>query len=64
MWDHAAGSVILECAGGVVTDIKGKRLDFSHGAKLVDNYGIFASLKENHSQWVSMLSSLFALYVC
>lgn len=56
--------MILECAGGVVTDMKGKQLDFSHGAKLIENYGIFASSKENHSQWISKLSSLFELYVC
>nr|GEV29566.1 PAP-specific phosphatase HAL2-like [Tanacetum cinerariifolium] len=31
IWDHAAGVVIIEEAGGVVTDAGGRRLDFSKG---------------------------------
>lgn len=34
IWDHAAGVVIVEEAGGVVTDAGGRPLDFSRGVYL------------------------------
>lgn len=34
IWDHAAGVIIIEEAGGVVTDAGGRRLDFSKGMYL------------------------------
>lgn len=34
IWDHAAGVVIVEEAGGVVTDAGGRPLDFSKGMYL------------------------------
>ena len=40
IWDHAAGSIIAEEAGGRVTDAKGQPLDFSSGIKMEKNYGI------------------------
>ncbi|MBE9129703.1 MULTISPECIES: 3'(2'),5'-bisphosphate nucleotidase [unclassified Coleofasciculus] len=43
IWDHAAGAIVLEEAGGRVTDMYGRRLDFSCGSKLVNNQGIIAS---------------------
>ena len=43
IWDHVAGVVVCEEAGGVVTDTDGKALDFTHGAKLLENRGILAT---------------------
>jgi 3'(2'), 5'-bisphosphate nucleotidase len=43
IWDHAAGSILVEEAGGRVTDILGNPLDFSCGIKMVKNRGILAS---------------------
>ncbi|MGK7940313.1 MAG: 3'(2'),5'-bisphosphate nucleotidase [Crocosphaera sp.] len=43
IWDHAAGVIIVEEAGGRVTDLDGKPLDFSLGAKLSNNRGVLAS---------------------
>ncbi len=43
IWDHAAGSIIAEEAGGKVTDVLGRPLDFSCGIKMVKNHGILAS---------------------
>jgi 3'(2'), 5'-bisphosphate nucleotidase len=40
IWDHAAGSIIAEEAGGNVTDALGHPLDFSCGIKMKKNYGI------------------------
>jgi 3'(2'), 5'-bisphosphate nucleotidase len=44
IWDHAAGVVIVEEAGGVVTDAGGRELDFSKGVYLEGlDRGIVAS---------------------
>jgi len=43
VWDHAAGTIITEEAGGKITDAHGKPLDFSCGIKMVNNYGIVVS---------------------
>ena len=43
IWDHAAGSIIAEEAGGKVTDILGRPLDFSCGIKMIKNHGILVS---------------------
>ncbi len=43
IWDHAAGTIIAEEAGGKVTDILGKALDFSCGVKMVKNHGVVVS---------------------
>ena len=40
IWDHAAGSIIAEEAGGRVTDTWGQPLDFTCGIKLKKNHGI------------------------
>ena len=42
-WDHAAGTLLVEEAGGRVSDMYGKPLDFSCGIKLANNQGIIAS---------------------
>jgi 3'(2'), 5'-bisphosphate nucleotidase/inositol polyphosphate 1-phosphatase len=43
VWDHAAGCVVLEEAGGSVKDKHGASLDFTHGRFLSRNEGIVAS---------------------
>ena len=40
VWDHAAGALIVEEAGGRVTDINGNPLDFSQGRLLGNHRGI------------------------
>ena len=40
IWDHAAGDLIVREAGGKVTDIHGKPLDFSQGRTLKENKGV------------------------
>jgi 3'(2'), 5'-bisphosphate nucleotidase len=42
-WDHAAGAVIVEQAGGRVTDLAGEPLDFTRGARLGNTAGILAT---------------------
>lgn len=44
IWDHAAGVVVVEEAGGVVTDARCRPLDFSRGTYLEGlDRGIIAS---------------------
>jgi 3'(2'), 5'-bisphosphate nucleotidase len=40
IWDHAAGAIIVEEAGGRVTDMHGTPLNFAIGSKLCCNRGI------------------------
>jgi len=43
IWDQAAGSIIIKEAGGRISDLHGKPLDFRTGRMLVNNRGILAS---------------------
>jgi 3'(2'), 5'-bisphosphate nucleotidase len=43
IWDHAAGALIVEEAGGRVTDALGSDLDFNQGRRLEKNRGVVAS---------------------
>ncbi len=43
IWDHAAGSLVVEAAGGRVTDVTGRALDFRSGRTLARNRGIVAT---------------------
>ncbi|KAJ2391175.1 3'(2'),5'-bisphosphate nucleotidase [Coemansia sp. RSA 2611] len=43
IWDHASGNIIIHEAGGRVSDINGKPLDFSIGRTLSANKGVVAA---------------------
>lgn len=43
IWDHAGGVIVVEEAGGKVTDVYGKPLDFTHGHQLKENHGVIVS---------------------
>ncbi|KAI9273058.1 3',5'-bisphosphate nucleotidase [Phascolomyces articulosus] len=43
IWDHASGSLLVTEAGGKVTDVNGKPLDFSIGRTLEANKGVVAA---------------------
>lgn len=61
IWDHAAGAIVVIEAGGKVTDLYGKPLDFSQGAKLTENVGIVASNGVIHSQVLEACQQLAVL---
>lgn len=50
IWDHAAGLVIVEEAGGAVTDAEGKKLNFGVGRTLRENKGVVAAVREVHAK--------------
>ncbi len=52
IWDHAAGVIVVREAGGKVTDIEGRELDFSRGSTLDQNRGVIASNGTFHDQIV------------
>jgi 3'(2'), 5'-bisphosphate nucleotidase len=58
VWDHAAGALIVEEAGGLVTDISGRPLEFHHGRELVANRGVIATNGRLHSRVMGALRSL------
>lgn len=55
IWDHAAGSVIVESAGGTVSDVEGRPLDFRHGRELQRNRGVVATGGSIHAQVLDAL---------
>lgn len=50
IWDHAAGDLIVREAGGQVTDVDGKTLDFSVGRTLANNKGVVAAPQAVHAE--------------
>ena len=52
IWDHAAGMIVVEEAGGTVTDVAGEALDFSKGRQLDNNRGIIATGGVDHARVV------------
>jgi 3'(2'), 5'-bisphosphate nucleotidase len=43
IWDQAVGSLLVEEAGGRVSDLDGLKLDFKQGRMLLNNRGVLAS---------------------
>jgi 3'(2'), 5'-bisphosphate nucleotidase len=58
IWDQAAGSLVVEEAGGRITDLNGQPLDFTAGRTLARNRGILAS---NHLLHEAALAALKAV---
>ncbi len=53
IWDHAAGLLVIEEAGGKVTDTRGHALDFSRGRTLSANSGVVATNGKLHDQVIA-----------
>ena len=60
IWDQAAGSIVVEEAGGRITDLDGKPLDFSHGRTLAKNRGIAATNGHLHDAILTGLRAIDA----
>jgi HAL2 family 3'(2'),5'-bisphosphate nucleotidase len=57
IWDHAAGAICVEEAGGRVTDLDGKPLDFGQGRALASNRGIVATNGTLHDAVLAAVAS-------
>lgn len=60
IWDHAAGCLAVEEAGGRVTDVLGAPLDFSQGRTLAGNRGVVASHGPLHDALLAAIRDLGA----
>ena len=60
IWDQAAGSIIIEEAGGRVSDLDGLRLDFTKGRTLSGNRGICATNGLIHEETLAALKAIGA----
>jgi 3'(2'), 5'-bisphosphate nucleotidase len=58
IWDHAAGSIVVEEAGGRVTDMYGEALDFGTSANMHANQGVVVSNGSLHQTVVATLEQL------
>ena len=58
IWDHAAGKLVVEEAGGVVTDVRGMALDFGKGRTLAADGGVVASNGKFHGEVVSAVGGV------
>lgn len=57
IWDHAAGYLLVNESGGMVTDIYGNDLDFGYGRTL-NSQGVIAASKTVHSSIISAIKSI------
>ena len=58
IWDQAAGSIVLEEAGGRITDLRGEALDFAQGRTLAKNTGVFASNRCLHEAGLEAIAAV------
>jgi len=55
IWDHAGGVLLVTEAGGTVTDVAGKPLEFSHGSRLSANRGVVVTNGAFHDRMIETL---------
>ncbi len=59
IWDHAAGMLAVQEAGGTVTDIHGNALDYSHGRVFAANQGVVATNGKLHDRVIAAVKANF-----
>lgn len=57
-WDQAAGSLVVEEAGGRATDLDGKPFGFSAGRELIHNRGVLVSNGRLHEAALQALKTI------
>ncbi len=58
IWDHAAGMLIAQEAGAIVSDVTGASLDFSRGRMLEANRGIVCAAANLHPKLIDAIAQL------
>jgi 3'(2'), 5'-bisphosphate nucleotidase len=55
-WDHVAGTALVRAAGGQVTGLDGRKVDFSRGSDLQGTLGVIASNGRIHGRIVEAMA--------
>lgn len=55
IWDHAGGILVVQEAGGHVTDIHGHKPDFQHGSSLTQNEGMVVTNGHAHDAVIAAI---------
>jgi hypothetical protein len=58
--DHAPGSLLVEDAGGIISDSRDRTLDFGRGRMLGENIGVVAARREVHAQVIDAVQAVLA----
>jgi 3'(2'), 5'-bisphosphate nucleotidase len=58
IWDHAGGVLVVEEAGGQVSDIRGRALAFTHGKTLAQNIGVIVTNRIFHDAIINTVDEL------
>ncbi len=61
IWDHAAGWMVVNEAGGRVSDVRGEPLDFSIGRTLKNNKGVVATNGHLHDQVIQAVRQVLGV---
>lgn len=61
IWDHAAGAIVVSEAGGKVSDVTGRDLDFSRGRTLEANSGVIVTNGALHAPVVAAVREVLGL---
>jgi 3'(2'), 5'-bisphosphate nucleotidase len=59
IWDHAAGAALVKAAGGMVSDLQGNALDFSHGERL-PTLGVVVSSAVLHERLLDAVQAMMS----
>jgi 3'(2'), 5'-bisphosphate nucleotidase len=62
IWDHAGGVLLVEEAGGRVSDVMGRPLEFNHGYELLANRGVIAANRELHLRVIAALGEIYKTF--
>lgn len=57
IWDHAGGVLVVEEAGGRVTDVAGRPLEWTHGRTLAANRGVIVTNGPLHDEVLKAVQS-------
>ncbi|KAH8833478.1 hypothetical protein DL96DRAFT_1703143 [Flagelloscypha sp. PMI_526] len=58
IWDHASGSLLVQEAGGAISNCRGEALSFGLGRTLGENYGVMASGRAVHPSVLAAIQTV------